>query len=588
MERVLIRRISVGSVVCVAMAAAACTGSPESSCPTVETGELTGTMAHVRYLADDALEGRGVASVGERCAGEYIAQAFEDIGLEPAGEQGGWFQSFQVRTGSELTGPSVVALGGAEGEGDAISGALSDDAFRPYGFSGSGSVVAPLVYAGGGVTPTDENAPPLPDVEERIMVVEAVTEQVPAGSLYADPHFRANLAQGRGAAALVVLLGQGGELPALENEDKPFLRIPVVAVTGAAADELRAAAEAGEQATVETSVGPQRSTARNVVAQIPGTDLALADEVVVVGAHYDHLGYGGEGSLAPGTRAIHNGADDNASGTAALIEVAEALAESEPDRTVVFIAFSGEERGLLGSAHFVSEPTVSLEHAVAMINMDMVGRIRDNTVTVFGMATAPEWEALLVRTNDAQAEPFSLTLMPDGYGPSDHSSFYGAGMPVLHFFSNTHSEYHRPEDDWGTLNAEGLDRLVSLVAGVTGRVAGAGTAAEPARLTLVQTQPPAPSEEGSGRGYGPYFGSVPDMGFQDFGVRLNGVREGSPAANAGLQSGDVIVAFGGNEVGDLYAYTYALREFTPGDVVDVVIVRDGQRYNRQAVLGERR
>ncbi|HSG48216.1 MAG TPA: PDZ domain-containing protein, partial [Longimicrobiales bacterium] len=211
----------------------------------------------------------------------------------------------------------------------------------------------------------------------------------------------------------------------------------------------------------------------------------------------------------------------------------------------------------------------------------------DNTATVFGLATAPEWASLLDGVNQRQPTPFNLAYMPDGYGPSDHSSFYGAGIPVLHFFTNTHSEYHRPEDDWGTINGPDLDRLAALVADVAGEVAGVAGNDGPAVLTLVQASPPEPSESG-GRGYGPYFGSIPDMGYQGYGVRLSGAREGSPAANAGLRSGDVIVAFGGTEVGDLYQYTYALREMAPGDVVEVVVERDGVRVTVQAVLGERR
>ncbi|UCC24859.1 MAG: M28 family peptidase, partial [Gemmatimonadales bacterium] len=465
---------------------------------------------------------------------------------------------------------------------------LSQGEWRPFGFSGSGSAEAPLVYAGSGIANSGGHQEEIPDVEGRVMVVESGTPEMEEGSLYLDPHFKGSAAQGRGASALLILLEEGEALPELSTEDKPFLRIPVVAVSGGAAEAVRAAAQGGSSfARVEAQVEPALSDARNVVAVHPGSDPALAREVVILGAHYDHLGYGGAGSLAPGVMDIHNGADDNASGTAALLEAARLLSETETARPVLFIAFSGEERGLLGSAHFVAQPTIPLESAVAMVNMDMVGRVRDNTTTVFGMATAPEWEALLAAVNESQPEPFNLTLMPDGYGPSDHSSFYGAGIPVLHFFTNTHSEYHRPEDDWQTLNGEGLDRLASLVSDLTRGLAGVGDDVSPATLTLVQSAPPEASEEG-GRGYGPYFGSVPDMGYQGFGVRLTGVREGGPAANAGLQAGDVIVAFGGTEVGDLYQYTYALREMAPGDVVDVVVERDGRRVTLQAVLGERR
>jgi hypothetical protein len=583
-----------------------------AECPTVEGIEGDGAMAHVRFLADDALEGRGVASRGSYCAGDYIAAHFQELGLQPAGDDGTWFQSFPVRTGSEITGDNAFTFTDPDGADGGRT--LGTETWVPFGFSGSGTIEAALVYgelpasqAGDDGGPAAMGGPPAAGApsgggEEGssgggpILVIEAgdggrAPSQSAAGTYSVDPHYQGSVAQGRGASALVLLVEDTESLPLMETEDRPFLRIPVVAVAGGAAETLRSAARAGGTASITTAVGPRLSDARNVIALLPGTDPAVAEEVMILGAHYDHLGYGGEGSLAPGVYEIHNGADDNASGTAALLEVAEQLADSRPARSVLFMGFSGEERGLLGSAYFVRNPTVELEKAVAMINMDMVGRVRENTLTVFGLATAPEWEAALDAANRAQAEAFNLVLMPDGYGPSDHSSFYGAGMPVLHFFSNTHSEYHRPEDDWETINGPGLDRVAALVGTLTADAAGRGgegIEGAPLKLTLVETQPPAPAEGGRSRGYGPYFGSVPDMGYQDFGVRLSGVRAGSPADAAGLQERDVIVSFGGTEVGDLYAYTYALREMSPGDVVEVVVIRDGQRLNRQAVLGERR
>lgn len=544
-------------------------------------------MDHVRYLADDALAGRGVATAGERCAADYIANVFGALGLTPSGDGGSFFQSFDVRTGSEIssTGALTISLRAVGGN----PWGVSDREWRPYGFSGSGRVEGELVYAGEGLTRSEHgSAEQLPSMDGRIVVVEARTEGIRLGDLYADPHFKGTVAQGRGAAALI-LLDEESPLPDPEREDRPFLSIPVVSVTGAAASRLREAAQAGGEAEVSTETRPALSQARNVVALLPGSEPARAREVVIVGAHYDHLGMGGAGSMAPGQVAIHNGADDNASGTAALIEVARSLAEGPtPNRPILFIAFSGEERGLLGSGHYVQEPTVSLDEAVAMLNMDMVGRLRGNQLTVFGLGTAQEWEGILQAANASLHEPFTLTLVPDGYGPSDHSSFYGVGIPVLHFFTNTHSEYHRPEDDLETINGPGLERVAELVGLVTSEVAGLGSASTAAPdLSLVETEPPQASESG-GRGYGPYFGSIPDMGSQAYGVRLTGVREGSPAYAAGLQAGDVIVGFGGDEVGDLYAYTYALRERMPGDAVDVIVMRDDRRVTLQAVLGERR
>ncbi|RMH19449.1 MAG: M20/M25/M40 family metallo-hydrolase, partial [Gemmatimonadetes bacterium] len=541
-------------------------------------GGLDGPLRHVRYLADDALEGREVGTRGERCAADYIAGAFAEAGLQPGGEEGGWFQTFPVRSGSELGTHNLLRAGS--------SLALGED-WMPFGFASTGRVEAALVYAGHAVAPADDPDHPFGgrDLQGRIVVVEDGDPGSPTGrSMAADPHFKARMAAERGAAALLVLLPDGAALPDPAAENRPAAGIPVAAVRGAAADRVRALAESGARAEVMVEVRPRRVEARNVVGVLPGHDPERMREVIVVGAHYDHLGWGGEGSLAPGAHAVHNGADDNASGTAALIEVARRLASlhAAPERTVVFVAFTGEERGLWGSGRFVRDPTIPLARAVAMINMDMVGRLRDGRLTVFGTGTAREWPELLERL--AAERGLTLAMVPDGYGPSDHSSFYGAGIPVLHFFTNTHEDYHRPTDDWEKIDEEGLRTVAGLVGDVVGRLSygevtptlieGAGTPTAPADPT---GEPEAPAE--ASRGYGPYFGSIPDMAAGDDveGVRLTGVREGSPAAHAGLRAGDVIVSFGGKPVTDLYAYTYALREHAPGDRVQVVVLRDGER-----------
>jgi membrane-associated protease RseP (regulator of RpoE activity) len=224
-----------------------------------------------------------------------------------------------------------------------------------------------------------------------------------------------------------------------------------------------------------------------------------------------------------------------------------------------------------------------------MLNLDMVGRLSQDRVTVFGMATAAEWEALVREENRALAAPMELALAPDGYGPSDHASFYAEGIPVLHFFTNTHPEYHRPEDDWDRVNADGLRRVTNLAGRVARRLAG-GSGTRVAALTPVERERPAPAGGAPReRGYGPYLGTIPDMSPREgSGLRLTGVREGSPAERAGLRAGDVVVAFGDAEVTDIYTYTYALREHEVGDVVRIVVEREGRRVAVQAVLGERR
>ncbi len=548
--------------------------------PSALTRGLDGALAHVRYLAADGLGGRAVGTEGERCAADYLVRRFAALGLQPGGEQGSWFQAFRIRRGAE-TGPNnrLVVGGRAYRQGTE---------WVPLGFSATGSVEGRPVYGGHLLSspgnPADEFA--RLDISGRLVVVEWGDPDAPHGmSLRADPHFKATVAAGRGAAAILILAPEGMELPGLDDETRVQLGIPAAMVSGQLAATVREALVAGSPARLVTDVRVTTAEARNVLAVLPGTSPTLRDEYVVVGAHYDHLGHGGEGSLAPDESAVHNGADDNASGTAALIEIARRLQDGpRPERSVLFIAFTGEERGLWGSAYFVEEPTVPLEDVVAMLNLDMVGRVTDDALTIFGVGTAAEWERVIEAANAGLARPLRIATAPDGYGPSDHSSFYGKGIPVLHLFSNTHEDYHRPTDDWEKINAEGLERVADLTARITTRLAAGG--AQAVALTPVRQERPAPAQGGSS-GYGPYLGTIPDMTPRDFGLRLTGVREGSPAAQAGLRPGDVVVEFDGNPVADIYAYTYALQAKRPGDVVEIVVERDGERVTVTATLGER-
>jgi len=559
-------------------------GVAAQSCPAPETltSGLDGTMAHVRYLADDQLEGRAVGSPGAHCAGDYLAAQFAALGLEPGGSQGSYFQSFSIRKGAEL-GPDnrLVVSGHAYSVG-------TD--WVPLGFSASADVSAELIYGGHLLsnpgTPEDDFA--RLDISGKIVVVEWGDPDDPHGTgLRGDPHFKATVAAGRDAAAVLLLAPVAMGRPGMDDEIRSALQIPVVVVRDEIAEGLRQALIDGASGTLATDVRFTTAEARNVVALLPGASPTLRNEYVVVGAHYDHLGFGGEGSLAPDETAVHNGADDNASGTAAVIEIARTLlAGPRPDRGILFMAFTGEERGLWGSAHFVSEPTIPLDDVVAMLNLDMVGRVVNDEVTVFGVGTAAEWDEVLDAANAGLARPLTLAKAPDGYGPSDHSSFYGAGIPVLHFFSNTHEDYHRPSDDWPKINVDGMERVTELTARVAARLATGGRDAV-ALTTIVQEQPAPVSASASSSGYGPYLGTIPDMTPRDFGLRLTGVREGSPAAIAGLRPGDVVVEFDGNEIADIYAYTYALQAKSVGDEVTIVVERDGERVTVTAVLAER-
>ncbi|MBI4544923.1 MAG: M28 family peptidase [Gemmatimonadetes bacterium] len=321
-------------------------------------------------------------------------------------------------------------------------------------------------------------------------------------------------------------------------------------------------------------------TGRNVVAVLAGSNRSLAREYVVIGAHYDHLGRGGFGSLAPEAKdSIHNGADDNASGVAGVLEAARLLRASPPARSVIFVAFSGEEFGLLGSAHFAAHAPVPLEAVRAMLNLDMVGRLGAGPLLVYGTETAAEWAEIVTRAAAQQQLP--IAARGDGYGASDHTSFYVRDIPVLHFFTNVHSDYHRPSDDFEKIDGPGLERVAALVATVARTVAD-----RPAALTL-QRGAGQPLPAAQGPGYGAYLGTVPDFTPVEHGVRLSGVRAGSPAEQAGLRAGDILVRFNDRDIADLFALTAALRAAAPGDTARIGLLRGGEDVTVTAILGRR-
>ncbi len=337
-------------------------------------------------------------------------------------------------------------------------------------------------------------------------------------------------------------------------------------------------------APAAAGAGLSGAVGKNVIGVLPGRDGKLRNEIVIVGAHYDHLGLGRFGSLDPdSTGHIHNGADDNASGASALVYIAQQLKASPPARTVVFIAFSGEEAGLLGSAYYVRQPIYPLSSTYAMVNMDMVGRLRNDRLLVYGTATAREFPALLDSLNGIAR--FDLRASGDGWGRSDQSSFYGAGKPVLHLFTDLHEDYHRTTDDWEKINADGLARVADFTASLVRALANRR---EP--LTFVNTPAPQTGTAGTPNpvsSYGTYLGTVPDMSDNPGGVRLSGVRAGSPAEKAGIRGDDILVQIGDRRVADLQEMTDALRAHKPGDVVEIRVVREGVEQKMMVTLGSR-
>jgi hypothetical protein len=326
---------------------------------------------------------------------------------------------------------------------------------------------------------------------------------------------------------------------------------------------------------------PQGVATQNVVALVPGRDPALRGEYVVIGAHFDHLGRSGVNALDPDAKdAIRNGADDNASGTAAVLELARLFAARPARRSIVVAHFTGEELGLLGSQWLVDHPPMSLDSVVAMVNFDMVGRLRNDKLIVYGIATARELASIMDSANVAPR--LAVSAVGDGFGPSDHSSFYSRGIPVLHFFTDLHEDYHRATDDVEQVNAPGEARVVALAERVVRSIAD-----RDARIVPVRAAAPAPVA-GTREGSNVYLGSIPDMSAADVpGLRLTGVRAGSPADAAGLRAGDLIVTLGGRDVKDLYSYSDALYAHKPGDKVDIVFVRNGERQTTSVTLGRR-
>jgi hypothetical protein len=356
----------------------------------------------------------------------------------------------------------------------------------------------------------------------------------------------------------------------------------------------QSAALSGWRIRGTTAIERVETEGRNVIAVLPGTGVAggppgagavaSADaatsgrpgrETVVLGAHYDHLGYGGANSAAPGEHAVHHGADDNASGTALLVEVARMLAAEGPfPRTILFAAFSGEERGLLGSAHYTANAAVPLEDTVAMVNLDMVGRLDGDKIVVHGTGTGTGLESLVDRL--VAARGLEAAKEPGGFGPSDHSSFYARKIPVLHLFTGSHSDYHRPTDTADKINYDGMVRIARLVADVVRELATA-----PERPAYVEV---ASKQFARGGGDRPYFGSIPDFGKPGKGYAITGTTKDSPAARGGLKGGDVIVRLGGSAVTGLEDFDSALRKHKGGDTVPVVVLRDGAEVSLDVTL----
>jgi Zn-dependent M28 family amino/carboxypeptidase len=610
------RSARLGNCALVWLLSAAMVAAAVPQTPAVAPADPIRYLNDIKALTVPAMEGRGDGTKGLTLAADLLERRYKSLGLDPAGTNG-YFQPFSLVTGAKLAGNNHVV----EQLGEKKKQLKLNEDFVPFSFSSSGEASAPVAFAGYGASADefgyDDYAGT--DVKGKIVVLlryEPAGFATKSGNQGLTRHAalitKAINARNHGAKAVVIVNGTtGGEDDRLTRfgsvsgpEDTGILLVQVknsVAQTWFAAagktlagvqDEINSSAKPGSFAfpdlvrlTVAVNIETTRATVNNVLAYLPGK----TDEYVIVGAHYDHLGYGNYDSLAPSQIGqIHPGADDNASGTAGVLELARLFAplRGQLDRGILFASFAGEELGLLGSADWVKEPTRPLGKAVAMLNMDMIGRISDEKVYIGGVGTGSTFQETLTKAEDGF--PFHIENSPGGYASSDHTSFVAKKIPVLFFFSGLHSDYHKPSDTWDKINAPDAARLLDMVARVTEQIDEAST--RPQFVTVVEHQNPHEGVAGSGGGggYGPYFGSIPDFGQAEKGVRFSDVQPGSPAAKAGLKGGDVLVKFGDKTITNLYDFTDALRSSKVGDVVEVTVLREGKPLKAPVTLEPRR
>jgi len=572
----------------------------------------------VKALSAPAMEGRGAGTKGIDLAAHLIEERYRSLGIQPAGVKS-YFQPFTVITGAKLKDGNRLEVE----SGKSKLGLKLNQDFVPFSFSASGEVAGPVAFAGYGVTAPEFGYDDYAhlDVKDKIVVLlryEPAGFAAKSGNAGLTQHSqlisKAINARNHGAKAVILLngkLGDGEEdqLTKFGSVNGPEnAGIVIVQVKNDAANAWFADAGEGKslpetQSQINSSSTPAsfafrdrfqislganiektRATVNNVLAYLPGK----TDEYIIIGAHYDHLGYGNVDSLAPSQIGqIHPGADDNASGTAGVLELARLLAprKGQLQRGILFADFAGEELGLLGSAEWVREPTLPLDKAVAMINMDMIGRIKDEKVFIGGTGTGASFKDLL--DGEKSKFPFHVEYSASGYAASDHTSFVGKQIPVLFFFSGLHSDYHKPSDTWDKINAPDAAKLLDFIDDVALKIDSASERV--AFVTVKEEQPSGQAASGGGgSGYGPYFGSVPDFGQEEDGVKFSDVRPGSPAAKAGFKAGDVLVQFGDKPIHNLYDFTDALRRSKVGDVVDVQVLRDGKPVRAPVKLEQRK
>jgi aminopeptidase YwaD len=589
-------------------------------------------LEHIKFLASPELKGRASGSPELEKAAKYIADQFRADGLiAPAGSSG-YLQPFEVTTSATLgRGNRFEVAAGA----DSQDLELNKD-FIPFNFSSSGRASGEAVFAGYGITAPEYSYDDYAglNVKGKIVIVlahepqETDAKSVFDGKALTDHsqfYSKASNARTHGAKG-VVLVRDLINHKQLREELEPFgatngpadAGIPFVQVKEEVAQQwFRAAGKDIEQleTAIDADLKPRSfalkgveirefvdvvravKTVHNVAGYLPGQ----TDEYVVIGAHYDHLGLGGQFSMAPSlTGTVHPGADDNASGTAGVLELARYFSaefkstqgnatQVKPRRGILFLTFAGEELGLLGSGYYANHPELPLSKAVTMINLDMIGRPRDGKIYIGGAGTGSTLRASLdsITPQSKLKVDYSDNSTSSS---SDHTSFIARQVPALFFFSGLHGDYHKPSDTWDKIDSAGAVEVLQLVANVTARLES-----DPDRPKFIRVVDKSNPHSGdvsgigsSGGGYGPNFGSIPDFAEPPKGVRFADVKEGSPAALAGLKAGDILIQFGDKEIANLYDFTYALRAQKPGDEVLVQVLRDNKTITAKVMLTERK
>ena len=569
---------------------------------------------HVKFLSSPELTGRGIDTPGIKLARDYIATEFAKSGLRPGGDNGSFLQTFDVAVGVAVVEPSSLILG-------TDAPLQLNQQWIPLGLSTSDKVSAEVVFAGYGITAKDYGYDDYDGIDAKGKIVlvlryepppkgdKSPFRKLPDSSNYAALRTKANNARDHGALGMILVdlnhdddaktellstqnsLWRGGNSLIAAQVKRQVVekwldtrRISLKSLKEQIDTDGKPASMAipNAIATLQVNLKENRQHADNVVGIFPGADPALSAESIVIGAHYDHLGLGHFGARDRASEGlVHPGADDNASGTAVIIDLARRLSRlaDKPARTIVFIAFSAEELGLFGSRHYVDH-AASILAIKAMLNLDMVGRLRDDRVTVFGTRSSTDFSKEVL----AGAQQLGLKIgESDDVGRSDHMSFYSKKIPVLHFFTGIHNDYHRATDTWEKLNVDGMAKVSDLVMLTALQIANAK---EPINFVSLPSRPPA-AGAAAGRGFRTYLGTIPDYGATAAGVRLAGVSSGSPAALAGLKEGDVVIRLGDKKIQNIEDLTDALSDRKTGDEVEIVVLRTDKPLTLKATLKSR-